>query len=83
MDWELSHVVLLDFFGLHTEHKSFKYSINSTEWKLKKLLLFIFKIFHESSSTLADYEKFTKFIIGLASSILILNMDRKRERFKK
>ena len=54
MDGELSHLVSLGCFGLHTIHNSFKHGENATGWNLKRLLSSIFKIFHESPSKHAD-----------------------------
>ena len=56
MDRELSHLVSLGSCGLHTRHNSFKHGENATGRNLKKLLSSMFKIFHESTSSRADYE---------------------------
>ena len=47
---ELSDLVSIGTCGLHTLHNSFKYGENATEWKLKKVLSSVYKIFHESPS---------------------------------
>ena len=56
---ELSDLVSIGTYGLHTQHNSFKHRENATEWKLKKLLSSVFKIFHESPSRRSDYEALT------------------------
>ena len=56
MDQELSHLVSLCSYGLHTIHNSFKHGENAIGWSLTKLLSSMFKIFHENPSRCADYE---------------------------
>ena len=45
--------------GLHIMHNTFKGGENTSTWNIKKLLSVICKIFHESPSYQADYEKLT------------------------
>ena len=56
---ELSDLISIGTCGLHTLHNSFKHGENATEWKLKKLLSSVYKIFHESPSRRSDYEALT------------------------
>ena len=45
--------------GLHTMHNAFKHCEKASTWDVKKLLSAMYKIFHESPSCRADYEKLT------------------------
>ena len=45
--------------GLHIMHNAFKHCEKASTWDVKKLLSAMYKIFHESPSCRADYEKLT------------------------
>ena len=46
--------------GLHIIHNSFKHGAKASGWNMKKLLSALYKIFHESPSRRADYERLTE-----------------------
>ena len=58
-DDELDPLIDIGTCGLHTLHRSFQHGENATDWKIKKLLSSNYKIFDESPSRRADYEKLT------------------------
>ena len=58
-DDELNLLIDIGTCGLHTIHNSFKHGENESNWNIKKLLNSRFKLFDESPSHGADYEKIT------------------------
>ena len=56
---ERSDLVSIGTCGLHTLHNSSKHDESATEWKLKKLLSSIYKLFNKSPSRRSDYEVLT------------------------
>ena len=56
-DNEMQELIYLGTCGLHTVHNGIKHGESATKWNLKNILSAIFKIFHESPSRRADYEK--------------------------
>ena len=56
-DADLNPLINIDTCGLHTVHNSFKHGEKESDWNIKKLLNSIFKIFDESPSRQADYER--------------------------
>ena len=45
--------------GLHMVHNSFKHGSVGSKWKIQNLLHSMYKIFHESPSRRADFERLT------------------------
>ena len=61
-DAELNPLLIIGTCGLHTKRNLFKHGEKESNWSIKKLLNLMFKLFDESPSCLADYER-----IALAS----------------
>ena len=57
---------LLDLgtYGLHIMHNAFKHGKNASTSDINKLLSAMYKIFHESPSHQADYEKLTSALLA-------------------
>ena len=53
----LNELISIGTCGLHTVSRAFQNAENSTDWNMKKVVSAIHKIFHESPSRRADYEK--------------------------
>ena len=56
-DADLNPLINIGTCGLHTVHNSFKHGEKESDWNIKKLLNSMFKIFDESPSRRADYER--------------------------
>ena len=59
-DAEIKELIFIGRCGLHIMHHSFQ---NASQWNQKKVLIAMFKIFLESPSRRADYEK--KLVLNL------------------
>ena len=55
-DNELSLLINIGTWGLHTIHNSMKHGENSSGWKLKKLLQSMYKLFEEAPKRCKKYE---------------------------
>ena len=70
---ELSRLLHIETYGLHTTHNSMKHGGNSSGWKLNKLLQSMYKIFEEapkrSKKILTTFYKFVC-TIGLKMKLL-------------
>ena len=53
----LNELISIGTCGLQTVSRAFQNAENSTDWNIKKVLSAMHKIFHESPSRRADYEK--------------------------
>ena len=53
----LNELISIGTCGLHTVSRAFQNAENSTDWNIKKVFSAMHKIFHESPSRRADYEK--------------------------
>ena len=53
----LDELISIGTCGLHTVSRAFQSAENSADWNIKKVLSTMHKIFHESPSRRADYEK--------------------------
>ena len=58
-DAELNSLIDIGTCGLHTVHDSLKHGEKESNWNIKKLLNSMFKLFDESPSPRADYERIT------------------------
>ena len=58
-DEEFNQSIDRDTYGLHTAHNSFKHGEKASDWQLKKLMLFMRKIFHEALGRHAHYKTVT------------------------
>ena len=56
---ELSRLLHIETYGLHTTHNSMKHGGNSSGWKLNKLLQSMYKIFEEAPKRREKYEEIT------------------------
>ena len=58
-DAELNDLISIGTCGLHTIHCAFQHCEEASQWHIKKLLVAMFKIFHESPSRRADFGNVT------------------------
>ena len=58
-DNELSRLIDIGTYGLHTTHNSVKHGQNSSGWQLNKLLQSIYKKFEEALKRREKYEEIT------------------------
>ena len=56
---EMTQLIDIGTCGLHTIHNSFKHGSVGSKWKIQNLLHSMYKIFHESPSRRADFERLT------------------------
>ena len=56
-DLVLKVLTFIGTCGLHTIHRSLEHGVNGSYWDIKKILSSLYKIFDESPSRRADYEK--------------------------
>ena len=56
---ELKELISIGTCGLHTIHRAFQHGGEASTWDMKKLLGAMFKLFDESPSRRADYERVT------------------------
>ena len=59
-DEDLKKLILIGTCGLYTVSRAFQNAEQSTDWNVKKILMAMHKIFEESPSHRADYERITQ-----------------------
>ena len=56
---ELKELISIGTCGFHTIHRAFQHGAEASTWDMKKLLGAMFKLFDESPSRRADYQRVT------------------------
>ena len=56
----MKKLIFIGTCGLHTVSRAFQNAEQSTDWNVKKILMAMHKIFEESPSRRADYERITQ-----------------------